>query len=96
MIKKLDIEMKSRMARLPFKVDPMEKPLGKERNPRTTPRRTEPLELRRELYRSLGVDLTQIPGINPLPPQVLLTEAGPNLDRFPTAAAFCSWLPQCP
>jgi transposase len=27
---------------------------------------------------------------------MLLTEIGPNLDRFPTAAAFCSWLRLCP
>lgn len=96
MIEKLDIEVKRRMVCLPSKVDPIEKPLGKERNPRKTPRRTEPLELRRELYRAFGIDLTQIPGINPLTAQVLLTEIGPNLDRFPTAAAFCSWLRLCP
>jgi transposase len=87
MIGKLDIEVKRRMACLPSKVDTAEKPLGKERNPRKTPRRTEPLELRRELYRAFGIDLTQIPGINPLTAQVLLTEVGPNLNRFPTAAA---------
>jgi transposase len=27
---------------------------------------------------------------------MLLTEIGPNLDRFPTAATFCSWLRLCP
>lgn len=96
MIQDLDIEVKRRMARLPSKIDPVEKPLGKERNPRKTPRRTEPFELRRELYRAFGVDLTQVPGINPLTAQVLLTEVGPNLSRFPTAAAFCSWLRLCP
>jgi transposase len=96
MIRDVDIEVKHRMARLPSKVDPLQKPLGKERNPRKTPRRTEPVELRRELYRAFGVDLTQVPGINPLTAQVLLTEVGPSLDRFPTAAAFSSWLRLCP
>lgn len=96
MIQDLDIEVKDRMARLPSKVDLLQKPLGKERNPRKTPRRTEPVELRRELYRAFGVDLTQVPGINPLTAQVLLTEVGPNLDRFPSAAAFSSWLRLCP
>lgn len=96
MIQDLDVEVNRRMARLPSKVDLVEKPLGKERNPRKTPRRTEPLELRRELYRAFGVDLTQVPGINPLTAQVLLTEVGPSLARFPTAAAFCSWLRLCP
>jgi hypothetical protein len=95
-IERLDIEVKRRMARLPSRVDPVERPLRKERNPRKTPRRTDPSQLRTELYRAFGVDLTQIPGINPLTAQVLLTEVGTNLASFPTAAAFCSWLRLCP
>jgi hypothetical protein len=95
-IQDLDIEVNRRMGRLPAKVDPQQKPLGKERNPRKTPRRAEPVGLRHELYRTFGVDLTQVPGINPLTAQVLLTEVGPNLDRFPTASAFSSWLRLCP
>lgn len=96
MIQDLDVRVKHRMGRLPSKVDPAAKPLGKERNPRKTPRRTEPLDLRLELYRTFGVDLTQVPGINALTAQVLLTEVGTSLARFPTAAAFCSWLRLCP
>lgn len=96
MIENVDVEVKHRMARLPSRVDPLERPLRKERNPRKTPRRTEPMDLRREVYRAFGVDLTQVPGINPLTAQVLLTEVGTDLARFPTAAAFCSWLRLCP
>ena len=96
MIQNLDLEVKKRMSRLPSKVDPAVKPLGQARNPRKTPRRTEPLDLRLELYRAFGVDLTQIPGVNALTAQVILTEVGPSLARFPTAAAFCSWLRLCP
>jgi transposase len=40
--------------------------------------------------------LTQVPGINTLTTQMLLTEVGPDLSRFPTAAAFSSWLRLCP
>ena len=83
MIQDLDEEVKRRMVQLPSKVDPAVKPLGKERNPRKTPRRTEPLDLRRELYRAFGVDLTQVPGINPLTAQVLLTEVGPDSVAIP-------------
>lgn len=96
MIQELDVEVKRRMSQLPSKVDPELKPLGEERNPRKTPRRTEPLDLRIELYRAFGVDLTQVPGINALSAQALLTEVGTSLERFPTAAAFCSWLRLCP
>jgi len=96
MIQDLDVKVKHRMGRLPSKVDMATKPLGKERNPRKTPRRTEPFDLRLELYRAFGVDLTQVPGINALTAQVLLTEVGTTLARFPTSAAFCSWLRLCP
>jgi transposase len=96
MIQELDAEVKQRMGRLPARVDPVTKPLGKERNPRKTPRRTEPFDLRLELYRAFGVDLTQVPGVNALTAQVLLTEVGPTLTRFATSAAFCSWLRLCP
>ena len=71
-------------------------PLPKEKNPRKTPWRNEPPQLREDLYRTFGVDLTQIPGINTLTAQMLLTEIGPDLSCFPTAPAFCSWLRLCP
>jgi transposase len=48
------------------------------------------------MYRAFGVDLTQIPGINTLTSQMLFTQNGPDLSRFPTVAAFCSWLRLCP
>ena len=96
MIRDLDIEVKRRMQSLPAKVDPVVKPLANERNPRKTPRRTEPYELRIEVYKAFGVDLTQIPGINALTAQALLTEIGTNFSRFPTVGAFCSWLRLCP
>jgi len=67
------------MAQLPSKVDPAAKPLRRARYTRKTPRRTDPPDLRLELHRAFGVDLTQIPGINPITAQVLLTEVGPNL-----------------
>ena len=73
MIQDLDVKVKHRMGRLPPLVDPAVKPLARERNPRKTPRRTEPLDLRLELYRAFGVDLTQVPGINALTAQALLT-----------------------
>jgi transposase len=72
-----------------------EKP-PKEKNPRKTPWRNEPPQLRNDLYRAFGVDLTQIPGINTLTAQMIFTEIGPDFSRFPTAAAFCSWLRLCP
>lgn len=96
MIAEVDQKVGEMMSRLPGNVDPVEHPVPKARNPRKTPYRNEPAELREDLYRIFGVDLTQIPGINPLTAQVLLTEIGADLSRFPTVSAFCSWLRLCP
>jgi transposase len=96
LIEDLDVEVKQRMQSLPSKVDLVAKPLAKERNPRKKPRRTEPLDLRTEVYRAFGVDLAQIPGINALTAQALLAEIGTDFSRFPTVGAFCSWLRLCP
>lgn len=53
-------------------------------------------ELRSDLYRVFGVDLTQIPGVNVLTAQTLLAEIGPDLSRFASAPTFTSWLGLCP
>jgi hypothetical protein len=53
-------------------------------------------DLRRELYRIAGVDLTDIPGVSTLIAQVILTEIGPDVSRFRNASAFASWLGLCP
>jgi transposase len=95
LIQEVDLQVKQMVGQLPSKVAHGKKP-PKEKNPRKTPWRNEPPQLRDDLYRAFGVDLTQIPGINTLTAQMLLTEVGPDLSRFPTAAAFCSWLRLCP
>ena len=52
---------------------------------------------RAELYRTCGVDLTQVPGIQSGTALVLLAELGPDFaERFPTAKHFGSWLGLCP
>jgi transposase len=53
-------------------------------------------ELRKKFYRILGVDLTAIPGINVRTVEVFLGEAGPDLSRFRSAAAFAHWLSLSP
>lgn len=49
-----------------------------------------------ELHRLFGVDLTLVPGISALTAHTLLAEVGADLSRFPSAAAFASWLTLCP
>jgi transposase len=94
-ILKVDAEVKLMMQTVPAKAAEGER-APKERNPRKTPWRNQPPQLRDDLYRAFPIDLTQIPGINTLTAQMIFTEIGPDLSRFRTAAAFCSWLRLCP
>ena len=96
LIAEVDEKVKQVLSTLLAKVDPAEKPLPKARNPRKTPWRNEPIGLREDLYRTFGVDLTQVPGIDSLTAQRLLTEIGPDLSAFPNVSAFASWLRLCP
>ena len=61
-------------------------------------RRYEPknFDLRGELYRIFGVDLTNVPGISAITAQTILCEIGTDLSRFRNASAFASWLGLCP
>src|SRR6266513_1856723 len=95
MIEEVDRRVKGLMQQLPSKVADGQKP-PKEKNPRKTPWRNEPMGLREDLYRAFGVDLTQVPGIDSLTAQMLLTEIGPDLSAFPSISAFASWLRLCP
>jgi transposase len=95
LIQEVDLQVKQMLQRLPSKTAHGNEP-PKGDKIRRTPWRNEPPQLRNDLYRAFGVDLTEVPGINSLTAQMLLTEIGPNLSRFPTAAAFCSWLRLCP
>lgn len=52
-------------------------------------------DLRGELYRILGVDLTAVPGFA-TSPLTLFAELGRDLRKFPSGKAFASWLGLCP
>jgi transposase len=53
-------------------------------------------DLQTYLYRSYGVDLTQVPAISTLSAQSVLSEIGPDLSRFPTVKNFTAWLALSP
>jgi transposase len=48
------------------------------------------------LFRALGVDLTEIDGIDVGTALVILAEIGVDVSRFPTEKHFASWLGVCP
>jgi transposase len=91
-----DVEIQQYLGQFESRVDTTVRPLEKPKDLHK-PRRNElRFDLRSELYRIFGVDLTQIPGINALTAHTLLAEVGPDLSRFATPSAFASWLGLCP
>ena len=76
----------------PAKPGPLQAP-----PPRPTRRKNQPhFDLRAELARIAGVDLTRIPGIDALTSQTLLAEVGVDMSAFATEKHFVSWLALCP
>jgi transposase len=87
-----DREIEQQLAAFDSKVDPRATPLPKPKD-RHKPRRNQmKFDLRSEMYRIYGVDLTAVPGIDALTAHVLFAEIGPDLSRFSTVAGFVSWL----
>ena len=64
--------------------------------PRTRRKNQSHFDLRKELSRVSGVDLTRIPGIDALTAQTILSEVGVDVSAFPTEKHFVSWLALCP
>lgn len=53
-------------------------------------------DLSTSLYRTVGVDLTQIDGIHALTAQTIIAEIGLDMSRWPTVKHFTSWLGLAP
>jgi transposase len=101
-----DAEIERLVGEFEPRVDPEIKPLPpdskKKRNyahkrkkrPQTQPP-ARALDLRTEVYKLFGVDVTQIPGLEFLA-LVLFSEVGRDMSRWATAGYFISWLALCP
>ncbi len=90
-----DREIERRVEMFASKVDPARQPPPPERK---TSRRTKKgeFDMRLHHYRVYGVDLTRVPSIRTGTVQVLLTEVGPNFEKFPDVGQFASWISLCP
>ena len=53
-------------------------------------------DLRTEMYRIIGTDLTQIEGISAVTAHVFFSEVGCDVSKFPKSDNFASWLNLCP
>ena len=92
-----DREIEQHLKAFDSRIDPVEHPLPPRQGSHKKPRGNEPqFDLRGHLYRIVGVDLTQVPGIDSLTVHTLLAEVGSDLTKFRSGAAFASWLGLCP
>jgi Arc/MetJ family transcription regulator len=53
-------------------------------------------DLRTQLFKMCGVDLTRIDGIDVTTALAVISETGADMSRFPTVAHFASWMGLCP
>ena len=53
-------------------------------------------DLRTQLFKMCGVDLTRIDGIDVTTAMAVISETGADMSRFPTVGHFASWLNLCP
>ncbi|MBI4552123.1 MAG: IS110 family transposase, partial [Candidatus Latescibacteria bacterium] len=92
-----DTQIEAMLQTFDSALEPEEVPCPPPTTSHRTPQRNEPhFDLRHELSRILGVDLTQGPGLNTLTVHTLFGELDRDLSRFPTVKHFTSWLGLCP
>jgi hypothetical protein len=53
-------------------------------------------DLRTQLFKMCGVDLTRIDGIDVTTALAVISETGTDMSRFPSPAHFASWMGLCP
>jgi transposase len=90
-----DVEIEARFAAFKPQVDLEEKPLPLPKKKRK--RKNDPhFDLRTALYKTCGVDLTRIDGVDALTIQKVISEIGVDVSPWPTVKHFSSWLSLAP
>jgi transposase len=92
-IAECDEELARVLGRLAEHEAPPEAPKSGRGRPRT---KAQKFDFRRALYRTCGVDLTRIDGIDVGTAMTMIAEVGTDLSRFRTVKHFASWLGLCP
>lgn len=96
-IAQCDEKLSEQFQRMQSLADPQElPPCPRNKKPRSNDNVPAHFDLRQELYRVTGVDLTRIDGINVLTAQTMLAEVGHDMSRWETEQQFVSWLGTAP
>ena len=95
-IAECDTALAAHLQTLEDMVEPGSQPPAAKANKRAGGNAPTSFDLRGELYRISGTDLTQIDGINIMNAQTIIAEVGVDMNRFPSEAHFASFLGLCP
>jgi transposase len=99
-IRECDTEIEGRLAALRSQVDPTQTPPPPPQPSQARRQKgdihLEAADLRTELYRVLGTDATQVPGLGTHHVASLVFHLGTDLKAFPTVACFTNWQGLCP
>ena len=95
-IAECDTALATHLQTLEDKVEAGSQPPAAKANKRAGGNAPTSFDLRGELYRISGTDLTQIDGINIMNAQTIIAEVGVDMSRFPSEAHFASFLGLCP
>src|SRR4029077_12680529 len=91
-----DAEIEQQLQNFDGHLPPDAPALPPERYPHRQRKNEFRFDMRSELYRIFGVDLTAIPSINALTGYTLLAEVGTDWSKFRNIHAFASWACFCP
>jgi transposase len=94
-IKECDVEIEATLTKLKQDRPPPSVALPEPRH-KTLQTNHLDFDVRKSLFEVLGCDLTQIHGMGPYLALRLISECGTDMDKWPTAKHFTSWLTLCP
>ena len=95
-IERCDYRIEQHLKSMSAQVDNNTNPLPKPRKGKRPHGNSPSFDLRSELYRVTGTDLTQIDGINVVTAQAILAGTGTDMSAWKTEKHFVSWLGLCP
>lgn len=96
-IRQCDAELETMYASLPPADQDNENPLPPPKPTRRKPRKNQAhFDLATSLYQLVGVNLADIDGIDALTAQVVISEIGLDMSKWPTVKHFASWLGLAP
>ena len=97
LITKLDHETEKMYQQLPSLIDHIAQPLKPlKRSSKRKMKNSPEYDLRTQLYRITGVDLTRVDGLNSSTVQDIITDIGTDMSKWPSSKHFCSWLRVAP